>query len=175
MTKQPLALDLCCGTGGWTDPLLTLGYQVIGVDIKPDKRYKGQLILQDIRTMTGHPFREFTLIIASPPCTEFSNAKPQNQLPGHKPDLSLVEACRRISEEARVPLVLENVHGAQRWLGPAAHHFGKFYLWGNGVPLLLPQGPRWKDRYKINHRSPALRARIPEELALAIGHHHLPR
>jgi site-specific DNA-cytosine methylase len=174
VTSLPLALDLCCGTGGWTDALLALGYTVVGVDVHRDHRYKGHLVLQDVRTMTGHPFRSFTLIVASPPCTEFTYARFHNNVHGHNPDMSIVDACRRIAAEAGVPLVLENVHGAQRWLGRAAHHFGKFYLWGDGVPALLPAGPRWKDRYKTLHRSAALRGRIPQDLALAIGRYHWP-
>lgn len=33
MTK-PLAIDLYCGLGGWTDGLLAEGYDVIGFDIE---------------------------------------------------------------------------------------------------------------------------------------------
>lgn len=30
---KPLAIDLFCGLGGWTDGLLAEGYEVIGFDI----------------------------------------------------------------------------------------------------------------------------------------------
>jgi len=31
---RPLAIDLCCGLGGWTEGLLAEGYRVIGYDIE---------------------------------------------------------------------------------------------------------------------------------------------
>lgn len=55
----------------------------------------------------------------------------------------LFDACFRIQREASaaagrlIPMVVENVKGAQRWVGPAAWHHGSFYLWGD-VPALMP-------------------------------------
>jgi hypothetical protein len=59
------------------------------------------------------------------------------------PDNTLFEACFRVQREAceaagrRVPLVVENVRGAQRWVGRARWNYGSFYLWGD-VPALMP-------------------------------------
>jgi hypothetical protein len=59
------------------------------------------------------------------------------------PDNTLFEACFRIQREAsaaagrHVPLVVENVRGAQKWVGRARWNFGSFYLWGD-VPALMP-------------------------------------
>ena len=59
------------------------------------------------------------------------------------PDNSLFEACFRIQREAIVaadrfiPLVVENVKGAQKWVGRARWHHGSYYLWGD-VPALMP-------------------------------------
>lgn len=43
MTTKPLAIDLFCGLGGWTDGLLAEGYDVTGYDIEEhaygDMRY----------------------------------------------------------------------------------------------------------------------------------------
>jgi len=43
----------------------------------------------------------------------------------------LFNSCFRIAREAGVPLVVENVKGAQPWVGPARAHFGSFYFWGD--------------------------------------------
>ncbi len=162
-------VDLCCGSGGWTDGFLRHGYRVTGVDVKRDFRYRGEFILGDVSSLDGAPFAGARVIVASPPCQDFSQAKRPFQPKNHEPDLSVILACFRIAREAAVPIVLENVHGAQRWLGPSRHHWGKFHLWGDGVPALLPEGPRWKDRQKMKHRSPMLRARIPDELSDSVA------
>jgi hypothetical protein len=42
-----------------------------------------------------------------------------------------VPGCIRGTVYRNVPLVIENVKGAQPWVGPAKAHFGSFYLWGD--------------------------------------------
>ncbi len=174
MVSNPTVIDLCCGSGGWSAAFVRLGYRAIGFDVRRWKCYPfpGEMVLCDIRDLEGWRFRGATCIVASPPCTEFSQAK---WPPVLRPSLELVHACIRFSCDARAPLVLENVHRLQKFLGPARHHFGKWYLWGDGVPTLLPAGPRWKDRSKMHHRSPVLRARVPDELATAVALFHLSR
>jgi hypothetical protein len=36
-----------------------------------------------------------------------------------------------------IPMVIENVRGAQKWVGRAQWNYGSFYLWGD-VPALMP-------------------------------------
>jgi hypothetical protein len=146
---RPLAIDLFCGLGGWTDGLLAEGYDVIGFDIERhqygEHRYPAQLVIQDVLTLHGLQFRDATLIVASPPCQAYSyRAMPWTRakaLP--PPDNSLFDACFRIQREAcaaaggHIPLIVENVRGAQKWVGRARWNFGSFYLWGD-VPALMP-------------------------------------
>ena len=145
----PLAIDLFCGLGGWTEGLLAEGYRVVGFDIERhiygDAKYPAQLVLQDALTIHGSQFASADLIVASPPCQAYSyRAMPWKRakaLP--PPDNSLFEACFRIQREAIeaagrfIPLVVENVCGAQKWVGRTRWHFGSFYLWGD-VPALMP-------------------------------------
>jgi hypothetical protein len=147
--KQPLAVDLYCGLGGWTEGLLAEGYRVVGFDIERHDYgtggYPGQLVLQDVLTLHGSQFKEAALIVASPPCQAYSyRAMPWKRakaLP--PPDNALFEACFRIQREAIaaagrfIPLVVENVRGAQPWVGQARWHYGSYYLWGD-VPALMP-------------------------------------
>ncbi len=57
--------------------------------------------------------------------------------PADPPSNALFNACFRIQREAceaaghHIPMVVENVKGAQPWVGPAKAHFGSFYLWGD--------------------------------------------
>src|ERR1044071_5464948 len=73
---KPRAIDLYAGLGGWTNGLLAEGWDVIGFDIERhaygDHRYPAQLVLQDVRTIDGAQFKDASLIVASPPCQEFS-------------------------------------------------------------------------------------------------------
>lgn len=202
---KPLAIDLFCGLGGWTDGLLAEGYDVIGFDIErheylapetmPENdengskqmgavpkrgwaagravtlglegvnkqpltrvlRYPAQLVIQDVTTLHGSQFNNVDLIVASPPCQEYSYmAMPWSlakaKAKAIRSDESgerlvalnrLFNACFRIQKEAsiaagrHIPLLVENVRGAQDWVGRARWNFGSFYLWGD-VPALMP-------------------------------------
>lgn len=165
----PLGIDLFCGLGGWTDGLLAERYVCVGYDIERheygDERYPGELVLQDVLTLDGAQFKDATLIVASPPCQEFSYmAMPwkrgkqiaralrgKDEFPeGYRGSRTIAEltalfdACFRIQREAsaaaghHIPMVVENVRGAEPWVGRARWSFGSYYLWGD-VPALMPK------------------------------------
>jgi hypothetical protein len=148
---KPLAIDLFCGLGGWTDGLLAEGYDVIGFDIERhvygDEKYPGQLVLQDVLTLHGSQFKDAALIVASPPCQAYSyRAMPWKRAKALRPpDNELFDACFRIQREAceaaghHIPMVVENVRGAQKWVGRSRWNYGSFHLWGD-VPALMPIG-----------------------------------
>lgn len=162
---KPIAIDLFCGLGGWTEGLLATGYEVVGFDIERhaygDKRYPAQLVLQDIRTIDGARFKDAALIVASPPCQRYSymampwtrakemQAKYEASVEARNELNELFNQCFRIQREAsaaagrHIPMVVENVKGAQKWVGPAKWHYGSFYLWGD-VPALMPVGAHLK-------------------------------
>ncbi len=122
-------------------------------------QYPAQLVLQDARTIHGRQFKDAALIVASPPCQEYSYmAMPWSrakQIAAEYRDgtrnvadlTALFDACFRIQREAceaagrHIPLVVENVRGAQEWVGRARWHYGSFYLWGD-VPALMPMTKR---------------------------------
>lgn len=148
---KPLAIDLFCGLGGWTEGLLAEGWCVIGFDIERhaygDHRYPARLVLQDVRTIDGAQFAGASLIVASSPCQEFSyRAMPWKRAKALGPPMlgmELFAQAERIQREAIaaagrfIPMVQENVRGAQPYVGRARWHYGSFYLWGD-VPALMP-------------------------------------
>src|SRR5271169_1994689 len=157
-----LCVDLFCGLGGWSEGFLAEGWQCIGFDLEQhaygEQRYPGQLVLQDVLTLHGSQFRKADMIVASPPCQNysymampFSRGKREASWQRWERDSpfgdfhlnDLFNACFRIQREAcesagrHIPMVVENVNGAQPWVGRAAWHFGSFYLWGD-VPAIMP-------------------------------------
>lgn len=161
---KPLAIDLFCGLGGWTEGLLAEGYHVVGFDIERheygEHRYPGHLLLYDVTELHGSWFKDAALIVASPPCQEYSYmAMPwklgKAKAAAIRADITgaalaklnrLFEACFRIQREAseaagrHIPMVVENVRGAQPWVGKSVGRYGSFHLWGD-VPV-LPIAPK---------------------------------
>jgi len=165
--SPPLGIDLYAGLGGWTEGLLAEGYDVIGFDIErhdygDGARYPAQLVLQDVLTLHGRQFRDAALIVASPPCQEFSYmampwsrakaiaAEYRNGARDVKKLTALFDACFRIQREAIeaaghfIPLVVENVRGANEWVGRSRWNCGSMHFWGD-VPALMPTHSHIKE------------------------------
>lgn len=152
MPFERYIVDLYCGLGGWAEGFLAEDFTVIGFDIeRPTVHdYPGLLVVQDVLTLHGSQFRHAAGIVASPPCQEpsylampWSRAKALNAAGPPVKFIELFEACFRIQREAseaagrHIPMIVENVVGAQRWVGRAQWHYGSYYLWGD-VPGLMP-------------------------------------
>jgi hypothetical protein len=144
-----MKIALCVGEGrnygpGW------IGYDVKDFGFRP-------LVLQDVRTVDGRRFRRAELIFATPPCGSFSTVNRKADGSG----LDVVQACFRIGREAGVPFILENVAGAQRWLGSSTAHRGPWHFWGDVglLPLGTWRKGKWSGRNQ--RRDPG---RVPKEL-----------
>lgn len=148
---KPLVVDLYAGLGGWAEGFLAEDYDVIGFDIERheygEHRYPGQLVIQDVLTLHGSQFKDAAVIVASPPCVEYSYmAMPWTRAKAKAAAIRaddtgaelerlnrLFNACFRIQREAseaaghHIPLVVENVKGAQPWVGRARWSFGSFF------------------------------------------------
>lgn len=71
MTK-PKLLDLFCGAGGAAMGYHRAGFEVVGVDIKPQKHYPFEFHQADAMR---YPLDGFDVIHASPPCQAFTALK----------------------------------------------------------------------------------------------------
>lgn len=216
--SRPIAIDLFTGKGGWAQGLSAAGWHVIGFDIEDKGHNGGELVLQDVLTLHGSQFRNAGLIVASPPCQNYSylsmpwsRSKSENSQKAKAmrrkwetegPDNLLFDACFRIQREAceaaghYIPLVVENVKGAQEWVGPAKARYGSFCLWGDvetvngvlvagrkmafGVPTLRNSGRakvpgqdwnNFKNGLKSEAWNDAAVRQMEEESGRKVNHH----
>jgi hypothetical protein len=140
---KPVAIDLFCGKGGWTNGLLEAGFEVYGFDIETQPDYKGIFVQCDILALTADDLLRYGASFAtcSSPCEQFSVHGMKHFHPSPKyPDMGikLFNHSRALLEELDIPYVMENVGPARNFVGPSTTHCGPFYLWGTGVPAVFP-------------------------------------
>ncbi len=162
--SKPLCIELFAGTFGWGAGFIEAGFDVIGFDIMDTEKELGvprtpgcQLVIQDVLTLHGKQFKDAAIIVASPPCQEYSYmampwprgkqiaAEYRSGVRDVRKLTALFDACFRIQREAceaagrYIPLIVENVRGAERWVGRSNWKHGAFHLWGD-TPALMPFG-----------------------------------
>ena len=114
--SRPLLLDLFCGAGGAAMGYHRAGFEVVGVDIKPQPRYPFEFVQADaIEFLSGageQYLYEHNLtplaIHASPPCQDYSKA--MRHLTAGYP--RLIDPVRTRLAEIGLPWVIENVEGS---------------------------------------------------------------
>jgi hypothetical protein len=105
-------LDLYCGAGGAGTGYARAGFEVVGVDINPQKNYPYEFRQGDaLQLNIAHVRRNFDAIHASPPCQAYSAGTGKERSAGKEyPDL--LPPTRVLLEQTGLPWVIENVVGA---------------------------------------------------------------
>lgn len=158
MTEKLSCLDIFCGMGGWSIGFYRQGFECFGVDIV-DVGYPYSLRISDIRDY--HPVN-FDVVLASPPCTEFSVLTELSFKKGQRgprePEkgIELVKEAQRVIKEARPSFwVIENVYGSLPYLKPILGNpmilAKPWVLWGNLPPSMFEFEPIRKGDLKISH------------------------
>ena len=139
---KPRLLDLFCGAGGAAVGYHRAGFDVVGVDIKPQPHYPFEFHQADALTF---PLDGFDAIHASPPCQAFSAMR---VMANARPHLDLLTPTRTRLVASGVPFVIENVLQAPMESGPPS-------LWSSlsGVVLCGSMFGLRTSRYELRrHR-----------------------
>jgi DNA (cytosine-5)-methyltransferase 1 len=107
---RPRLLDLFCGAGGAAMGYHRAGFEVVGVDIKPQPNYPFKFHQADA---LDFPLDGFNAIHASPPCQAYSVA---NNIHARTDHPLLIDDTRTRIASARLPYVIENVEGSREAL-----------------------------------------------------------
>ena len=156
-------LDLFAGLGGASQAMRERGWHVTTVEL--EERFKPDVVA-DITTY-NYQGPQLDLIWASPPCTEFSRESMPWCRTGKEPSMALVGHALRVIQEAKPRFwVIENVRGAQRFLGPAKWVRNPVFLWGEFPDFDAKVRP-WKER--LSSKQTAERAKMPREISEALA------
>lgn len=137
---KPVLLDLFCGAGGAAVGYARAGFDVVGVDIRPQPRYPFEFFQADALEVlkTWGVSTAFDAIHASPPCQGYSRT---NALHRNIEYPMLIADVRTGLEQTGLPWVIENVEDAHREMRSpvmlCGSQFGRYTIWpGNGRVVL---------------------------------------
>lgn len=185
-------LDLFSGLGGFSEAFVNHGWEVCRLENNPllaEVPYTHIMDVVEFRDQLldaqrrGLPIKSVDVIVASPPCYEFSMgfnapraiASRENRLDEYKPNMELLDVAREIIKILKPKYwIIENVQGACRYfepvLGPHRQRVGAFFFWGN-FPLMHIMGKvptkAEKDKRHEDLRS-NYRAKVPIQISQAL-------
>lgn len=108
---KPRLLDLFCCAGGAGMGYARAGFEVVGVDLRPQPRYPFEFIQADVLGLDPEWVASFDAIHASPPCQihSVSAHMHKGRDTGH---VDLVPQTRAMLKASGRPYIIENVVGA---------------------------------------------------------------
>ncbi len=153
---RPRLLDLFCNAGGAGQGYHLAGFDVVGVDLHPQKRYPFPFIQADALSLDLRFLRSFDAIHASPPCQGYTSLR---HAPGTVGAPKLIGPTRGLLQAAGVPWIIENVEearedmirpitlcGSMFGLGAQGCQLRRHRLFESNVPIWPPTACRHDDR-----------------------------
>lgn len=139
-------LDLFSGAGGAAVGYHRAGFDIVGVDNRPQPNYPFEFIQADVIGITSSWLARFDAIHASPPCQAYT---PLGALSPHKTYPDLVAFTRDLLDGCGAPYVIENVMAAplvkERSIVLCGEMFGlrtyRHRRFESHLPLVAPPHP----------------------------------
>jgi len=165
--SKPRLLDLFCGAGGAAVGYHRAGFEVVGVDIKPQPHYpfpyiqmdaielmhlfldRGQMKSQGYCLGEWYGIKDFDAYHASPPCQEYSRTK---SLHPHITYPDLLSEVRTLLFSTGKPWIIENVVGApfNHWIMLCGSMFGlrtyRHRRFESSFLMMQPEHPKHIER-----------------------------
>jgi DNA (cytosine-5)-methyltransferase 1 len=172
---RPKLLDLFCGAGGCSVGYHRAGFDVVGVDIRPQPNYPFEFVkagaleflkclreadeigdaLGALNATGGLCLSDFAIVHASPPCQAFTQMSARYRGQGGKADShpDFLTPTLAAMSRLELPWVVENVPGARRLMRPTVILHGGMFglgvhrprLFQSNVLLLASEAPRTKE------------------------------
>jgi DNA (cytosine-5)-methyltransferase 1 len=109
-------LDLFCGAGGASVGYWQAGFDVTGVDVKPQANYPFEFVQANaLEFLANTDLTNFDAVHASPPCQKFTAYRRKGHGVGDGYP-NLIPELRKLLEATGVPYVIENVEQARNEL-----------------------------------------------------------
>ena len=183
-------LDLFSGLGGFSEAFLLAGDEVVRVENNPLLSEVPCTTMQDVLAMRdrlhlyhaqGEPIRQYDVLLAGPPCREFSLAYSSPRSIAHRqgddfhPNMELLEATLDIIRITKPRYwCIENVVGSAEYFAKygleVRQKHGPHLLYGN-FPMFQPgelPTKASKDKSSTNPLRANHKALIPFELSLQL-------
>ena len=158
------ALDLFCCAGGAARGLMQAGFYVVGVDLRPQPDYCGNVFVQAdaLEYLRTADLSQFDFIWASPPCQRHTELK---TAPNAKGDAhpELITPIRALLIAAGRPYCIENVPGARPYL------INPVTLCGSMFGLQAPDGLRLQRHRLFETSFPLTPPTVCRHLGPTIG------
>lgn len=154
---MPRLLDLYCCAGGAGMGYAQAGFEVVGVDARPQPRYPFEFVRADALSLDPAFVASFDAIHASPPCQAHSDLKHMHNAKKHE---DLVPATRAMLRASGRHFVIENVEGSHLinptvlcgtmfGLGSGDAELWRHRLFETSFPPMLPPPCHHRERPRV--------------------------
>jgi DNA (cytosine-5)-methyltransferase 1 len=164
LAARPLMLDLYCCQGGAATGYHRAGFDILGVDIKPQPFYPFPFVQADaLEFLASADLSRFAAIHASPPCQFFTQMRASWRAQGVNDGYAdlLTPTLARL-RPLTVPWVVENVVGAKAAMRPTLVLHGGMFGMGihrprvfeSNILILAPAAPLTRSPVGVYDRGP---------------------